>query len=83
MTNETILPGDLVMVVRPAPCCGNPHQVGNIFQVKRVERRKSATCIHCGEIAFDYIGAQKDDSKFWFRVSRLKKLNPPAKQETT
>ena len=81
MTNETIRPGDLVMVVRPTICCGNTKTLGKIFIAKKISH-VFAFCPYCkfefGESKIAYCETDGGVS-----IHRLKKLNPPAKQETT
>lgn len=45
----TFKQGDLVMVVRPAPCCGFHHSLGRVFTVKK-NATGQGECKHCGAI---------------------------------
>lgn len=47
MKDNTIRVGDLVMIVRPTPCCGTEDVIGpRIFIVSHVETT-STHCAHC------------------------------------
>lgn len=70
-----IKPGDLVMVVKPRPCCGYPSRYGFPFTVTLIEETMTI-CDACGETwtslqAYEPNGTLCD-------VSRLKKIDPPA-----
>jgi len=42
-------PGDLVMVVKPAPCCGYCHSLGRVFTVQG-SATSEGECKFCGAI---------------------------------
>ena len=81
MTNETIRPGDLVMVVKPTVCCGNSSAVGKIFTVREISEGVGI-CVWCLRKA-NKKQAPTGSGNTAYILSRLKKLNPPVKQETT
>jgi len=69
----SIKKGDLVMVVKPIQCCGNPAALGNIFRVDDVYANPGV-CAHCG---FDY----PEQLVVWhgqraYSPDRLKKIDP-------
>ncbi len=70
---------DLVMVVRPAGCCGSISGIGRVFKVGRV-CRQATYCIHCGHVE------NKDyavfDNGYAADIFRLKKIDPPADGES-
>lgn len=77
--SDQIKPGDLVMVVKPTPCCHNFHGVGEISKVASIHI-EDFVCYHCN---FEMSGALVQTSVGWFApVTVLKKLNPPADEET-
>lgn len=71
---SAIKPGDLVMVVKPSPCCGNVSVVGRIFSVKSIISAYSY-CIYCLESESDNPVA--DVGVGAISLSRLKKIDPP------
>ena len=81
MTNETIRPGDLVMVVRPTPCCAGTRSIGKIFSVKAIRNGKGR-CSQC-KLELGIVQIADFENGKAGNLSTLKKLNPPAKQETT
>lgn len=78
--SEQIKKGDLVVIVKPTPCCGYDGRMGRVFQVHDVKDRM-AKCTNCNQIllttarAFALHGGT-------YALSRLKKLNPPADEES-
>ena len=72
--------GDLVMVVKPTPCCGNTDRVGLTFTVREVGRAKRPYCFYCGVLSDELAAAGGIDAVY--RLSRLKKIDPPAEGET-
>lgn len=81
MTNETIRPGDLVMVVRPTVCCWNSSAVGKIFTVREISEGMGI-CVWCLHKA-NKKQAHTGNGNTAYILSRLKKINPPSKIETT
>lgn len=82
MTNETIRPGDLVMVVRPTVCCGVGTSIGKVFSVKAIAK-EDGVCKYCGRLLSLRLLAFTGNGRDAVLLSRLKKLNPPAKHQTT
>ncbi|MAL01186.1 MAG: hypothetical protein CL536_03415 [Alcaligenaceae bacterium] len=79
MTDQ-IKPGDLVMVVKPTPCCGNRVSVGRLFPVEIIGFG-NGRCILCGAGFPDTCFAAGQD-RIGYHLNRLKKLNPPADEES-
>ena len=51
--------GDLVMVIKPTPCCGSTRSLGMIFKVESMELLEGAKCSVCGGILekrYEYAG---------------------------
>lgn len=71
----SIKKGDLVMVVKPAPCCGNDSAIGMTFTVSAVGNW-TVLCIHC--LAFIPGHAAETPLGSGYLLSRLKKIDPPA-----
>lgn len=72
---ENIKVGDLVMVVRPMPCCGGMKGVGKIFVVEDIEEGIG----QCEEFfiqAFSLDALQKG-TDIWWPIKALKKIDPP------
>lgn len=70
--SEDIKPGDLVMVVKPMACCGNPSALGMTFHILSIVKM-DCWCIHCG----DNRNIVRAESPLGFGdVSRLKKIPP-------
>jgi hypothetical protein len=77
---SAIKAGDLVMVVKPAPCCGSTKAIGWTFVVSSIERRPGA-CLSCNAIVDDDMRAW--GLKRWgILVSRLIRIDPPALPES-
>ena len=71
--------GDLVMVVRPSPRCGNTVSIGLVFRATDV-RHGRMHCLHCRapqEVVF-----VEKDGVFGLDASRLKKIDPLATGDT-
>lgn len=79
MTDQ-IKPGDLVMVVKPTPCCGNEANIGRIAKVKNVANDSFLVCVWCERLYRKPALASLDGGRVL--LSRLKKLNPPADEES-
>ena len=47
--DKPIAVGDLVMVVRPTPCCGHPRGIGLPYRVLSIDDLSS--CVHCNRVA--------------------------------
>lgn len=83
MKDETIRTGDLVMVIKGLPCgCSSPLP-GLIFTA--LGFADSSRCSKCSELFIEtsvYIGGKIKGRKRGIALSRLKKINPPAVDET-
>jgi len=73
--------GDLVMVVKPTVCCGNPAELGIIFTVAEIDSSES-NCVFCGS-TFNVLDARNGINNDWHDVSTLIKIDPPALQDET
>lgn len=71
----SIKAGDLVMVVKPSPCCGSVDDVGRIFTVEIVELYEGV-CTSCN-FASESTDAI-DGNDLGFPLGCLKKIDPPA-----
>ena len=74
--NMQLKPGDLVMVVKPAPCCGDTSTLGHIFTVTH-GHVSGYRCNACGVTAF-VSGLIPLEGKYCAEPERLKKIDPPA-----
>lgn len=65
--------GDVVMVVKPMPCCGDVGDIGYIFKVSEA-RNDPARCMACRrwDVGLDVL----DGSGIGFPISVVRKLNP-------
>lgn len=72
--------GDLVMVVKPAPCCGCPGGIGDIFIAEKVEK-DFCICPECGK-KIETIFALDAAHGEWAEIERLIKIDPPALPES-
>lgn len=76
----SIKAGDLVMVVRPSPCCGNSAEVGRIFMARRISSGPGY-CKHCGDVRIvSYAAPRLTGGAIEF--SRLKKIDPLAEGDS-
>jgi hypothetical protein len=71
--------GDLVMVVKPAVCCGSVNSIGRIFPVEGIER-VYGQCAHCGMRGHEY-GAKIANGRYVL-LTRIIKIDPPALPES-
>lgn len=74
MSERGIQANDLVQVIRPIQCCGNPSAIGRTFVVARI-RHGENYCIHCNAklgIQFSAI----DQNGLGYHPSRLKRIPP-------
>lgn len=78
MTDQ-INPGDLVMVVKPTPCCGHSSGLGRVFRVSEVSRDLSR-CTRCHAVFISTL-ASGANTMSGVLTSMLKKLNPPEREE--
>ncbi len=77
MSEKPIQKGDLVMVIRALPCCGQMYRAGFTYIVQSVFRSTRHRCI-CGAFS-DVTVASCDDGLPWprgFPISILKRLDP-------
>lgn len=72
-----IKPGDLVMVVRPTPCCSSASSIGATGIVEL--NPPWAICAHCdacGDVDYD-IDSFRTLQGGGYHISTLKKIDPP------
>ncbi len=85
MRDETIRPGDLVMVVRHRFCCKEKSRFGEPFivdEVRAASHPHMMQCSYCGNTyRLDRVRAVGES--VWLELFRLKKINPPALKEST
>lgn len=73
---ERIAVGDLVMVVRPSPCCGSDLAVGRrIFTVAALDF-DSGTCSGCGAHIPSVKAAFNENNGKHYQLNRLKRIPP-------
>ncbi len=70
----TFKPGDLVMVVKPPPCCGIDHSSGKVFAVHKIVFHPVSWC-ECGHIGSSTM-AHEDDETGGYETSRLRLIPP-------
>lgn len=75
-----IKPGDLVMIVKPMPCCGDNATLGNVFIVKSISG-SDGVCGACGDYQEFAMDALRPDGGYT-QLSRLKKIDPPAEGDS-
>lgn len=71
--------GDLVMVVKPSPCCGNCAAIGRIFTVKAVEV-EHGRCGHCKTMSI--LARVTTEDNQYIQLIRLKKIDPPTEGDS-
>lgn len=79
--SSDIKPGDLVMVVKPTPCCNKSHDVGRVFTVGTIEHRLSA-CEACGVISTENMVTPVGESNKGCAPYVLKRLDSPSVMES-
>ncbi len=67
--------GDLVMVVRPTPCCGET-DYGSVFKVKEIGIAHCDTCNEPRKVAFNTTDGG-------WAISQLIRIDPPALADET
>ncbi len=72
--------GDLVMVVKPTPCCGNSSHIGAVFAVVNVVST-ACTCGLCLRAFRDPVRITEGPNGHVL-VSCLKKIDPPAEGDS-
>lgn len=81
-----IKPGDLVMVVRPTPCCGHPGKVGIPFTVISIDVLEDGMCHACGgnlgHAAYATLMVGVCGDAHGAPLSMLKKIDPPSEGDS-
>lgn len=67
--------GDLVMVVKPTPCCGDVTILGSVFTAGG-PRKKLSFCAYCGH-GYEMASVEHPEGGRVL-IHRLKKIDPPA-----
>lgn len=79
--SDEIKVGDLVVVVRKAPCCGNDKYTGYFYTVAAKGGHYFVKC-SCGQVDDnDDTFVMLNDGNY-IEKNRLKKIDPPAKGDT-
>lgn len=79
---DSIKPGDLVMIVRAKPCCGVASHMGLVATAEKPQSHLNGLrCHSCGFLDRDFTNYYKL-GKGYAHVSRLKKIDPPALDES-
>ena len=75
--------GDLVMVTRPMPCCGNSDNVGDIYTAKAIFL-VSALCRRCGKTTIGKFVSTPEtlNNYYGYPEQCLTKIDPPSLPET-
>jgi hypothetical protein len=81
-------PGDLVMVVKPMPCCGNGKTIGKPFIVREIRTAMTPRCQYCGVVSHSIDLAMTDEVgarglPIGRQLSRLIKIDPLTEQDKT
>jgi hypothetical protein len=77
--------GDLVMVVKPAPCCGSTKNIGKIFKVTELSAGGICSCgalTKINEKCARTGDMTKNGLHISYQVNRLIKIDPPSLPET-
>lgn len=72
--------GDLVMVVRPTPCCGNGTYIGSVYKVAYMRRNCAMHCNYCRKQAVTSFAL--DGNYDGHAVEELIRIDPPALPES-
>jgi hypothetical protein len=72
--------GDLVMVVKPSMCCGNPIAMGVVFVAGRGDA-DLFMCRHCGHKYQGIDATYNASSGYYFATQRLKRIPPISELE--
>lgn len=72
--------GDLVMVVKSTPCCGNSSVNGMVFRVTRMAVERSV-CTKCFAVFTDQVRVTVENGKSGL-LCRFKKIDPPAEGDS-
>jgi hypothetical protein len=73
--------GDLVAVVKPTPCCGNPTAVGWHFIVSGFRSNAPGQCMYCGDFQHKMVADGHPECAF--NIDRLKRIPPLDELERT
>lgn len=77
-----IKPGDMVMVVKPSPCCGSTSTIGWIGRASAPPSYAvSAECNTCGKIDWDVSKFLEVENRA-YHIDTLKKIDPPAEGDS-
>lgn len=79
--SDQIKPGDLVMVVKTMPCCGYDGGLGTVFRASEITQ-EYVKCSGCEAVRFNENELVGIDEESCVETYRLKKLNPPAEEES-
>ena len=74
--SEPIKVGDLVMVVKPAICCGSPRRIGLVVRVTGLTNGERTRCTWCS--LSDVVPLAEYSSDLCIDIRRLKRIDPPA-----
>lgn len=78
--------GDLVVVTRPAPCCGESSRIGYTFVVSLIDVDVDFECGRCkaelSGISVAASGKRLGKGLEGFRLSRLTRIDPLPESET-
>lgn len=83
---DAIKPGDLVMIIKPMPCCGYSGGLGLVRTVQAFTSRECGTkCVGCGISNRSDFGPHSHANlgDFYVWLYRLKKIDPPALADET
>lgn len=79
--SEPIKKGDLVVVVKPSPCCGSYKRIGYVFRADYI-MASVPSCGLCGAVNNqDEIGVWQSGAKFSIQLPRLKRIPPLSELE--
>lgn len=76
--SEPIKAGDLVVVVRPTPCCDDTSAIGHTFHVLAVRRRHQGCCCFC---RVPRAATAAEDVDCHYDIDRLKRIPPLSELE--
>jgi hypothetical protein len=83
MMVSDIQPGDLVMVIKPIECCSRPAGMGHVFVVEAAAPPDGLiVCLACmvARTSAGYFFG--DGGRTLWHHARLKKINPPAVEDS-
>ncbi len=83
---DQIKPGDLVMIIKPTPCCGHAPRLGYIFTVAEISSGLchclNCHCLNCHSVFISSTWAKEAQGDGGMLMSTRKKINPPADDES-